>query len=166
MRRGCLICLGSLLLLTGCASQSGAVKAPSVVERKQLPVVAATSEMSPSEAQVMAAVNAENNVFFGQGSSTVDAVGEQTLQRHAQRLKSDPKLVVTLTGYTDDQGSRSYNLAIAEQRVNAVYQLLRRAGVPATQMRRYGVGAEKVSQYCRSPECRQTMRRVELVYAK
>jgi len=115
---------------------------------------------------VIAAVDNENSVFFASGVTTVDAQGEQILQRHAQRLKADPKLVVVLTGHTDDQGSRSYNLAIAEQRVNAVFQVLRRYGVPAIQLRRYGVGEEMASRSCSSAECRKSMRRVELVYPK
>lgn len=158
--------LACLLILAGCASQPSAEKARADARWAPPVVASASNEVLPSEAQVIAAVDNENSVFFASGVTTVDAQGEQILQRHAQRLKADPKLVVVLTGHTDDQGSRSYNLAIAEQRVNAVFQVLRRYGVPAIQLRRYGVGEEMASRSCSSAECRKSMRRVELVYPK
>jgi outer membrane protein OmpA-like peptidoglycan-associated protein len=52
------------------------------------------------------------------------------LRQHAEYLKQNPKTVVTLVGYVDDAGSRSYNLAITEQRILAVKQLLRTYGTP------------------------------------
>jgi outer membrane protein OmpA-like peptidoglycan-associated protein len=54
------------------------------------------------------------------------------LRQHAEYLKQNPKTVVTLVGYVDDAGSRSYNLAITEQRILAVKQLLRTYGTPAS----------------------------------
>jgi len=94
----------------------------------------------------------------------VDFAGRRKLEAHAMTLKADVNLVVTLVGMTDDLGSRAFKLAIAEQRVNAVFQLLRKLGVPARQMRRYAVGMEKAAGGCITTECRQTMRRVELRY--
>ncbi len=151
------------LLLSACAGTPPAnppvVEAPEVAKEK-VPEV----PMAKREAQAIAAVDDANSIFFGLGKTTVDAEGEARLRVHAQRLKDDPKLVVTLLGYTDDLGSRSYNLAIAEQRVNNVYQLLRRFGVPLSQLRRYDIGREKVALACRSEACRRKMRRVELDY--
>ena len=136
--------------LAGCASQAPVEPLPSPpVARPAKPVVV---------------VDAENNVFFMAGTTTVDADGKQTLQRHAQRLKADAKLELMLIGHTDDQGSRSYQLAIAEQRLDAVFKLLRSLGVPARQLRRYPVGREMSIPGCSTAECRSSMRRVELVY--
>jgi len=120
---------------------------------------------SPSEEQVMAAVDNENNVFFVLGASVVDAVGRKKVRHHAERLKADPKVEVTLVGYTDDLGSPSYNLAIAEQRVNAIHKALRGNGVRSNQIRRHVAGPEQLAPACRSTECRRKMRRVQFVYS-
>lgn len=157
----------SLCWLSACTSQPPLAKTTPAVAQTASPVAAESAESrAVAEARAIAAVDSDNSVFFASGATTVDALGEQQLQVHAQRLKADPKLVVVLTGHTDDQGSRAYNLAIAEQRVNAVFQVLRRYGVPAIQLRRYGVGEEMASRACASAECRKQMRRVELVYPK
>ena len=137
---------------------------PVVEERQRSVAAAAEPSPSPIEMQVMAAVDNENNVFFVLGSSDVDAAGRQKVQDHARRLKADPKLEVTLVGYTDDLGSLSYNLAIAEQRVNAIYKELRSNGVRSNQIRRHVAGPEQLSPACRSIECRKKMRRVQFVY--
>lgn len=105
-----------------------------------------------------------DNVFFRAGATQLDAAEQSKLPAHARRLKDDPRQVLTLVGHTDDQGSRSYNLAIAEGRVEAVFRALRKMGVPARQLQRYPVGREKTRRGCTTAECRQTMRRVELVY--
>jgi outer membrane protein OmpA-like peptidoglycan-associated protein len=99
--------LGGLLLTVMIAGCAVAPPAPApvspAVEERQRPVAAAAEPVhSPSEVQVMAAVDNENNVFFVLGSSGINAVGRKKVQDHARRLKADPKLEVTLVGYTDD----------------------------------------------------------------
>ena len=165
--------LGLALLLTACAEQAPRPESPEPAKKEaaiplgrifSLPRVPARENPLTDEAAIMAAVNDENSVFFASGEMEVNAEGRAKLQRHAQRLKADDKLVATLIGQTDDQGSGAYNLAVSEQRAEATYKVLRGLGVPATQLRRYGVGAEKVSKACQSPECRRKMRRVEIRY--
>lgn len=165
-----------MLLLAGCAETPPAAPplepaAATVAPTASVPPVAVAPPLreapaASSEAQVMAAVNEGNSVFFASGGSEIDAAGRRLLQQHAERLKANPRWRVTLVGHTNDLGSPAYNLAIAEQRVDAVYRSLREAGVPLRQLRRYVVGAEKTSKACRSAECRRKMRRVELVYRK
>lgn len=155
--------LACSVLIAGCGS------APNVSPPAQTPVPVSAKpallEAQPSDAQVMATVDEEKNVFFQSGAAQIDGTGLQTIQRHAERLKANPKLFVTLLGYTDDLGSLSYNLAIAEQRINAVAKQLRAQGVPLKQIRRQVAGREAQAQACRSAECRARMRRVEFSYA-
>lgn len=152
-----------VFLLTACASQPPA--APSAPEKKvKRPATGPVDDGKPlSEAQVIAAVDDEKSIFFASGQTMVDEPGKQKLQLHAARLKENPKLQVRLVGYTDDRGSSSYNLLIAEQRVDAVFRLLRSYGVPARQLQRYALGGEKNSNNCTSPACLAKMRRVELI---
>ena len=152
-----------LCLLTACAGQPSI--APSAPEKKgKRPAAVQVDDGKPlSEAQVIAAVDDEKSIFFASGQTMVDDPGKQKLQLHAARLKENPKLQVRLVGYTDDRGSSSYNLLIAEQRVDAVFRLLRSYGVPARQLQRYALGGEKNSNTCTSPACLAKMRRVELI---
>lgn len=158
-----------MALLAGCAGSPVLAPTAPVVEAPPAVPEAATAPAAtaprPSDAQVMAAVDDENNVFFVLGSSMIDAVGRRKVQHHAERLKADPKLEVKLVGYTDDLGSPSYNLAIAEQRVNAIHKQLRDYGVRLNQIRRHVAGREQLAPACRTTECRQKMRRVEFNYA-
>jgi len=108
----------------------------------------------------------ENCIFFSRGEVRLESEEVQKLLAHVLRLKADSKLVLTLVGHTDDLGSPAYNLAIAQQRVDAVYEALRGQGVARNQLRRYAVGSEKMPADCRSASCREQMRRVELVYGR
>lgn len=170
MKNNQILCgLFCLALLAGCAGTPPLAPTAPVVEKSPSVPEAATAPAAktvprPSDAQVMAAVDDENSVFFVLGSSMIDAVGRRKVQRHAERLKADPKLEVRLVGYTDDLGSPSYNLAIAEQRVNAIHKQLREYGVRLNQIRRHVAGREQLAPACRTTECRRKMRRVELNY--
>ena len=114
------------------------------------------------------ALEEANSIYFAKGATRIDPAGQDKLRIHAARLKENPAQVVTLAGYTDDLGSDSYNLAIADQRIEAVAKFLRTYGVPKKQilpLRRYSVGRAGSMAACRTTDCRQKMRRVELIYA-
>lgn len=121
-------------------------------------------QLRETPAPEVPAVDAENSVFFPPAGVLVDEAGEALLRRHAERLKEDSQLRVMLIGHTDDLGSRPYNLAIADRRVHAVYQLLRKYGVPPQQLRR-GAGGERSIRPCAGEDCRRLQRRVELRYS-
>ncbi|MDD2664886.1 MAG: OmpA family protein [Dechloromonas sp.] len=168
MPQGYLVCLLLSCLLSACAVRP-AVPPPAAVPAAPAAAVPKRPEKlpeRPDEAQIIAAVDAKENLFFVQGSAELDAAANQALAQHALRLKANPRQVVTLVGHADDLGSPAYDLAIAERRVQAVYKALRGLGVGATQLRSYSVGSEKLSLACRSEACRRRMRRVELVYSE
>lgn len=142
--------------------------APAVaVEKASETGTAGPSPRSAGEqaAEQMPVVREGSAVYFQRGATQPEAAGDPVLQVHAQRLKDDPRLVVTLVGHTDHNGSRSYNLAIAEKRTAAVMERLRELGVPAKQIRRRHYGNEAAPN-CRSESCRARMRRVDLVYPR
>lgn len=108
----------------------------------------------------------EANVYFASGGSDIDESGKALLRRHAARLKDNPDQVVTLIGHTDPTGSRSYNLAIAEERIAAVVHALRAFGVPRWQIRTVNSGRGEAPGTCASIACRARMWRVELVFSE
>lgn len=104
-----------------------------------------------------------SNIFFSQGSNTL-APGERLkLKRLAERLRSDQRLSVSLTSYTNDSGSHSFNLAVADRRISIVSTFLKKAGVPVQKIRSSITEDQGLASACRSFECRRTMRRVEFI---
>ena len=83
-----------------------------------------------------------------------------------QRLLADKRLVVTLIGHANDNGSASFNLAVADSRIGAVAGALKKLGIAAHQIQRSVRGDEEVPADCRSSECRRAMRRVDLVFSQ
>ncbi|MCP5247043.1 MAG: OmpA family protein [Candidatus Accumulibacter sp.] len=165
-RRLC-VTIAATLLLSGCGAwpwQQEESQADAEAER-QAAAVKEQAVQAAAEEKVIAANKDENNIYFPLGGVKVSSRGKAKLQQHAEYLKANPETSVTLIGYTDDLGSRSYNVAIAEQRVAAVRQILRAYRVPSVQIHRYSVGSEKTPAVCKTPRCRQKMRRVELVYS-
>lgn len=114
---------------------------------------------SPAPVQV----DEENNVFFDHRSARLNDLEKEKLRRHADRLKQNPKTTVTLTAYSDDLGSRNYKLAVSEERLAAVSNLLKSYGVPSRQIRRNRSPSVKNAPAC-TGDCQRLKRRVELIY--
>ena len=155
-----LVVIASLL---GCASSPP----PSATPNPAPPPAAEARQPAPAERgekQVMAAVDTEHSVFFNRGSASLDEAGRNLLRQHAERLKANPKQQVILAGFSDNVGSRTFSLALADKRITAVQVQLRELGVPAKQMRRAVAGVEQNSKDCQSDECLRLMRRVEIRY--
>ncbi len=102
-------------------------------------------------------------IYFPDRSMALADSEKEKLYLYVEYLKQNPKKAVALIGRSDDLGSRSYDLAIAEERTIVVSDLLRSYGVAARQIRRYCMGNEKKPTPCQSKECKQSMRRVEVV---
>ena len=123
----------------------------------------APASVPKEEAVVL--VPEENNIFFALRSASISETQKEKLQRHAARLKLNRKEIVLLVGHSDGQGSRNYNVAITEERLVAVEQLLRRYGVSIRQIRRNRSASVRGTNQCATDVCRQQMRRVELVFS-
>lgn len=167
-------CFLAALVLAGCAAVPDAPPAAATPPAsEQSAVVPAEPLPKPppepptaTEEQLIAAVQIEDSVFFERGATEIGEHQAANLRLHAERLKSAPKQRVTLIGYTENLGSRAYSVAIADKRVEAVYSMLRKLGVPAGQIRQRVAGVERNGKACNSEKCRRLMRRVELKYAK
>lgn len=125
---------------------------------------AANAGDPPAETVAAPEIPDTDRIFFASNATAVDEAGRRKLRAHAERLKANRRLSVTLVGHTDHLGSRSYNLAIAERRTAEVAEVLTSLGVGRMQIRRYGVGSEKPGPRCQTTECRGRMRRVDLIY--
>jgi outer membrane protein OmpA-like peptidoglycan-associated protein len=161
----------AVLVLYGCSTPQPIVPIPTskpsppVITAIPLPPPEEIAPPTPKE-ETTAPFSEENNIFFALRSAVVSDAGKEKLHQHAERLKQDRKKMVLLVGHADVQGSRSYNIAITEERLSAVEKLLRSYGVPVRQIRRNRSDSVKNSPSCTRNECRQQMRRVELVYSR
>jgi outer membrane protein OmpA-like peptidoglycan-associated protein len=111
-------------------------------------------------------LNRDENVYFAQGSSVIDAAGKETIRRHADRLRNNRRLVVTLIGYgSSDGGSTEYKIALGQKRLDAVAEELKGAGAALGQIRKQSSPPNKSrNPRCASEGCHQQERRVELRY--
>ena len=69
---------------------------------------------------------------------------------------------VLVQGYTDQQGSSTYNMTLGMKRAETVKQELIKAGVAEQQIKAVSLGEEGVLCIDRSDACRQMNRRVHL----
>ena len=166
--------LVAVLALFGCSARQVRAQPDSIeempVRSKVRSVPIAPPPLQPAIkaepiAALVAAASEDNTIFFPTDSNTVDDLGRQKLRQHAERLKQSPKKFVTLVGSTDGQGSRSYNLALAEERLMAVNKLLRTYGVSPRQIRRNRIGIGKNRAPCTGPDCHQEMPKIVLMYS-
>lgn len=157
-----------LFLLFGCAStprperpiQSASVSVQ-LPERK---VEAQHSETTiAAEQNAIAEVDEKSSIFFSLGSSTIHQREKEKLRDLASLLTKDKTMYVMLIGHANDNGSRSFNLAVADARVEAVSRFLRKFRVQTHQIKKNVIGGEKISSTCLSQECRRKMRRVEFI---
>lgn len=166
------VCTASVVLaFGGCSTSRPPVVQPPSNESPSVavPVIPVPPQdvvpaLVPKEEAVVL-VPEENNIFFALRSALISETQKEKLRRHAARLKANRKELVVLVGHSDGQGSRNYNVAITEERLAAVEQLLRRYGVPISQIRRNRSASVRGTNQCSTDVCRQQMRRVELVFS-
>lgn len=108
--------------------------------------------------------SAEKYIVFPPGSVRLDDRAITRLQGHAARLRKVPSQVVALVAHTASSGSRSYNLAVAEQRLHAVVKALRSLGVRGKQLRKLNADAKVLPKECQTEACRLEMHSIELRY--
>lgn len=80
-------------------------------------------------------------MLFKTGASELTDSGKRRLQSVAVFLVDNPLINIQLDGYADPRGGHEYNLALSEQRVTHVLQLLSAAGVEKTRIRTESHGA-------------------------
>ena len=105
-----------------------------------------------------------DDIFFEIGRKGLSDDGRAALLRHAEFLKSEPGWGIVLQGYTDQQGSMSYNRILGLKRAEAVKQHLITLGVPETSIRTVSLGEEGALCVDTSDFCRRMNRRVHMEF--
>ncbi|MCS6295269.1 MAG: OmpA family protein [Nitrospira sp.] len=107
-----------------------------------------------------------DDILFEIGRKGLSDDGKAALQRHAEFLKNEPDWGVLLQGYTDQQGSMSFNKILGMKRAETVKQQLISLGVPESAIRTVSLGEEGALCIDKSDVCRQMNRRVHVEMRK
>jgi peptidoglycan-associated lipoprotein len=89
-----------------------------------------------------------------------------TAQSNAQWLAQHANVKFTVEGHCDERGSTEYNIALGDNRAQAVKNALTQAGVAADRVRTISFGKEKPVCTESTEACWQQNRRAHFVYQK
>lgn len=103
-------------------------------------------------------------IYFMYDSSQVQPDFEPVINAHASYLVANSSQRITLEGHADERGSREYNIALGEQRANAISRLFKMQGVSPSQLEIVSYGEEKPAEEGSDEAAWQLNRRVEIVY--
>lgn len=101
------------------------------------------------------------NIFFDHGKATLRAESNAELDRLVKLMQDVPKLVIEISGHTDNTGSAMINDVLSQQRADAVVTYLKAKGIAATRMTAKGYGSNMPVAPNTSEEGRQQNRRTE-----
>ncbi|MBF0183773.1 MAG: OmpA family protein [Magnetococcales bacterium] len=109
-------------------------------------------------------VEPEHRIFFEYNSALVNDRAAQVLAHNAGWiLAHGPKGVITVEGHCDERGTREFNLALGQQRADAVVRFLVSQGLPANRLKAVSYGKEKPLVPSHDESSWSKNRRAELV---
>jgi len=103
-------------------------------------------------------------IYFEYNSHTVLSDYRPAVEAHAAYLASHPETTINLEGHADERGSREYNLALGENRANALKQQMVLMGASPDQITTISYGEERPAEDGHDEEAYSLNRRAELVY--
>jgi peptidoglycan-associated lipoprotein len=106
------------------------------------------------------------DVYFDYDQYEVRADQQSALQADAAFLAQHPNIRFTIEGHCDERGSTEYNLALGDNRANAVKNALAQAGITGDRVKTISYGKEKPFCTEHDEQCWQQNRRGHFVYQK
>lgn len=104
----------------------------------------------------------KSDILFDTGKSNLKPQAASNITEMASILKKYPENIVTVKGYTDDQGSAAINEKLSRERAAAVQSQLIAGGVPANTVSIIGMGPASPIGDNKTKEGRAQNRRVEV----
>ena len=101
-------------------------------------------------------------LIFAQGKSVIDLKSYKGLDEVAQMMKENTNIEIQLEGHTDNQGSAKANLALSQDRVDAVKKYLVQKGISKSRIQTKAYGGTQPLGNELTPEARIKNRRVEM----
>ncbi len=162
------------LVLIGCSSGGKKEQHPEPLPGSEQPGVTAPAQ---SDSEIGRSVDASGNpinpqtgvalsrvFYFDYDKATLQPESLAILEQHAAFLRASPDRRVTVDGFTDERGTREYNLALGERRADAVATFLVSQGVRRSQIDVVSYGEERPADPGHSESAWAKNRRAELVY--
>ena len=106
------------------------------------------------------------DVYFDYDSYEIRPDAQSAIAGDAQFLQQHPNISFTVEGHCDERGSTEYNLALGDNRANAVKTALTQAGVSADRIKTISFGKEKPFCTESNEQCWQQNRRGHFAYGK
>jgi outer membrane protein OmpA-like peptidoglycan-associated protein len=104
-----------------------------------------------------------SDILFDVGKASLKPGAEASVRKISAVLQQYPNHQISVEGYTDSQGSDTFNQKLSEDRANSVKQILIAGGVDPVLISSKGFGKAKPVASNDTPEGRQANRRVEIV---
>ena len=161
------------LVLAGCASISEPEQPPSTADdTKEGPIDTPPAPPDPEPDYVVAddgelkyrGTSISHTFYFDYDRAVVMPADLGELEKHAAYLNENRDASVVLEGHCDERGTREYNLALGENRSNAVRGFLISAGVSASQIETVSYGEERPVDPGHSDAAWARNRRAVLIY--
>ena len=170
--RTLLLSLLAALVLAGCQSTGEAEVAPEPeVQAPVEPAPAAPPMVTPAPRPVTndegfpldASGRPIGYVFYFEFDRTeLKPRARALLAEHAEYLKENGSVRITIQGHADERGTREYNMALGERRANAVRDYMVVNGVPSHRIETVSYGEERPLAYGSGEANWSQNRRVEL----
>ncbi len=159
----------ALALLAGCSSEPMREPPPSATSgsAQRLPQATAVEAPRPTYRGPWEDPSSplyNRTVYFDYDNAEIKPEYISVMRTHATYLGKNPRQRVTLEGHTDERGTREYNLALGDQRSDAVRRFMVAEGVIPDQMATLSYGEERPADPGHSEGAWRQNRRVVIQY--
>jgi peptidoglycan-associated lipoprotein len=173
----------SVLVLTGCKSTAMVDKPAAVEDRssgaavpnaagngadtsaiKELALDGSATSGSDSALTDPNNILSKRSIYFDFNSDIVKVEFRPLIEAHAKYLLTHAKAKMVVQGFTDERGTREYNLSLGQRRSVAVKKALNLMGVQDQQIETVSYGEEKANTSCVDEACFKTNRRADISY--
>lgn len=110
-------------------------------------------------------VEPEHRVRFALNSALIDEEASRVLAHNAAWVRAHhPTGMLTIEGHCDERGTREYNLALGQQRADAVLRFLVSQGMDETRLKTVSYGKERPLVWGHDASAWKENRRAEIVF--
>lgn len=127
-----------LVAVAACSSN----KNEDQTDTNNVPVVEQGPTAEELARQQLEQLKQQNIVYFGFDKYDISSDYASLLDAHADFLRANPSVRITVEGHADERGTPEYNIALGERRANAVKMYLQGKGVSADQLSIVSYGKE------------------------
>ena len=150
-----LLAAGGVLLTAACASKPQPVAAPDAkpVASMAVPVTVQAPPQAELQAEDRTRVGVEvdemnrtgylKDAYFDYNEYEIRQDQRDALEKNAAWLKGHPTVTISVAGHCDERGTAQYNMALGQQRAQAVRDYLVQLGIDASRIQIISYGNER-----------------------